>query len=127
MEKDFYKREDLLGKLVVDQEASITGKIKDFALTKEGEMGLLVENDDGNEQIIMLEDVKKIGEVVLLKSTGSENVGVKPSISPETATRPSPNIALKPSKSYTKNPCKSCSHENRPGAKFCVKCGSGLG
>ena len=39
MEKSFFKREELVGKLVIDQKAEILGKIQDVALTVDGKMG----------------------------------------------------------------------------------------
>ena len=62
----YFKGGDLKNKLVIDQRASIIGKIEDTVITEEGKLGLLVKYD-GVENIILYDQVKNIDDVVLLK------------------------------------------------------------
>ncbi len=117
MEK-FFTRQELIGKMVVDQEAVVVGKIADLALGKDGKMGLVLKGEKAEEIVVTLEDIKKIGDVVLLKSVFSVKTQESPPVSPS----PQPQ---KPESQKDKL-CPNCSWMNRPNAKFCVKCGQSL-
>lgn len=130
MEKKFFNREELVGKLVIDQEAHIAGTIKDIALTEDGKMGLLIGVEGAGDKLINLNEIQKIRDVVLLKSE------VPRERAPILETSPKPveideesEPIIEPVESAPtpeeprKNVCSSCGHENRPTSKFCVKCG----
>lgn len=122
VEKSFFKREELVGKLVIDQEACIEGKIKDLALTENGKMGLLIEREEDVDMLIDLENIQKISDVVLLKperAAGERPIRVE---APPPPAEPEPE----PPKEPVANVCQSCGHENRPNSTFCVKCGKPL-
>jgi len=102
-------RDDIIGKLVVDSEASIIGRVKDFAITLEkGEVraALLVEVGKGIKPItVELSSIKNIRDVVLL----SKQVTVEKKS--EEAIKQSYMI------------CPKCGSKNPPYAKYCVNCG----
>ncbi|MEM2876251.1 MAG: zinc ribbon domain-containing protein [Candidatus Bathyarchaeia archaeon] len=114
MEKRVFKREELVGKTVIGQDAYVSGKVKDLAVTEEGKLGLLVEEKDGREKVILFDDVHKIGDVVLLKTRGA------PEAVPRPTPMPSPQVAP------ATNLCPKCGWQNKPEAKFCIKCGRRL-
>jgi sporulation protein YlmC with PRC-barrel domain len=62
----FFKGGELKHKLVIDQKASIIGKVEDTVITEEGKLGLLVKHDK-TENVILYDQVKNIDDVVLLR------------------------------------------------------------
>ena len=122
MGEKFFKREELVGKLVINQQACIEGKIKDLALTEDGKMGLLVEREEDIDILINLEDIEKIRDVILLKPKGAVREA-----STLTEATPQPAEPKKqPPKKTSGNICPSCGHENKTAVNFCVKCGEKL-
>ena len=121
MEK-FFKRQELIGKMVVDQEAAVIGKIADLALGKDGKMGLLLKGETTEEVVIVLDDIKKIDDVVLLKSVFSAKTEESTPVPP----LPEPKKTRARTESQKEKLCPNCSGMNRPKAKFCVKCGQPL-
>jgi sporulation protein YlmC with PRC-barrel domain len=116
MTNQFYKRKDLIGKMVVDQNATIVGKVEDLAITENGEVGISVKSEESEEKMLKLDEIKKIGDVILLTSgKGTEGNQLKTNI-----PQPEQEEEEKTSK------CPSCEWDNLPGTKFCVKCGSKL-
>jgi sporulation protein YlmC with PRC-barrel domain len=101
----YFKREDVLGKVVIDSEGKRSGSVKDVAFSVGGEIALLVEGEE-EEVVVPLDRVSAIGDFVLLK----------------------PKAVSAESKGAEKRPgavvCPTCGLENKPGIKFCVKCGS---
>jgi sporulation protein YlmC with PRC-barrel domain len=118
MESKFFKKEELAGKLVIDQEALIVGKFEDLAVTEDGKVGLLVKEEGGEERLIMLDDIKKIEDVILLKAEGK----VKPR-----EAEPEAEPEEEPSEAEGGNICPNCGWENKENTRFCVKCGTELG
>ena len=121
MEKSFFKREELIGKLVIDQKAEILGKIEDIALTVDGKTGLLIQRDGNGDELIMLIDIKRIGDVVLLRDESD----TEPS-SIMVPDQDEPKMEPAPPEKVEENVCPSCGHGNRETVKFCVKCGKSL-
>lgn len=114
----FIKREEVVGKQVVESRGYIIGTVKDlsFALTAEG-VELAVTVDSGGKEInIAWEEIQSIGDVVLLKTERE-----KP---PAPAVTPIAPAAL-PSVGIEK-PCPYCGFKNPADAKFCVRCGRRL-
>jgi sporulation protein YlmC with PRC-barrel domain len=119
MSVKFYKREELEGKPVVDQEARIRGKVEDLAITEDGQVGISIKNDDGEERLLKLDEIKKIADVILL----TEEVPAE--------KEPEPNLSQPESEETTgettpTNICPNCGYENRQSMNFCVKCGTKL-
>ena len=110
MARKFYKREDLVGKDVIDFEAKKLGVVKDIAFNDEGKLAFTVirKTLEGVEEevFIPMDRIYKLWDVVLLKS--------EPTPAPFPPSMPSEKI------------CSKCSYRNKPDARFCVKCGSSL-
>ena len=104
--KLFVSRENIIGKQVIDQKASVIGKVKDVAFSVGGEkveVALIV--DAGGEQLtVEWSSVKAVGDVVLL----NKELEVKPKPKLEYAT------------------CPKCGYQNKQDARYCASCGSPL-
>ncbi len=101
-QKRFYKREELIGKQVVNQDGNIVGTVKETGYDAEGRMAIIVQTKDGKEQYYSIADIRGIGDVVILR----ENAGL-----------PTPA-------SVGGVVCPYCGYVNPPGSLFCMKCGS---
>ena len=97
------------------------GKIEDIALKVDGKMGLLIHRDRDEDELIMLNDIKRIGDVVLLRDESD----IEPSLI-MTPDQDEPEMEPAPPEKVEKNVCPICGHENRQTVKFCVKCGKSL-
>jgi len=95
------RREEIVGKEVIDSEAKRVGVAKDLAWTDDGKLALIVEKSDEEEVFLAFADVDTIGDVVFVKTKYS--VESVPSVM-----------------------CPVCKNRNPPEAKFCAKCGRTL-
>ena len=86
----------LTGLAVYDSEARKIGSVKQIGI-QTGQPGivLVVTKNDGSDAVIKWEEIKKIGEIVLLGSQASD----------------------------ASSKCSECSFDNKPDAKFCESCG----
>jgi sporulation protein YlmC with PRC-barrel domain len=86
----------ITGLVVYDSEARRIGTVKQIGI-QTGQPGivLVVTKNDGNDAVIKWEEIKKIGEIVLLGSQVSD----------------------------VSSKCSECSFDNKPDAKFCESCG----
>ena len=117
MDSRFFKREELKGKLVIDQDANIIGKMEDFTISETGQVGFLIQKGD-DERIITIDQIKKINDVLLL----NESLGEK-----EKKQKEEKLEEMKPEEEIVdENKCPNCGEEIRPRTKFCVKCGAAL-
>ena len=89
----------IAGIAVYDSDARKIGTVKQVGL-QSGQAGivLVVTKNDGSDIIVKWEEIRKIGEVVLLGSQSSD----------------------------TNSKCNGCGFENKPDAKFCESCGKKL-
>ncbi len=95
------RREEVLGKEIIDGEAKKVGTVKDLAWSNEGKLAIVVETGREEESYLPFDQVEKIGDVVFIKASGSlESVPMKT--------------------------CPVCKHKNLIDAKFCQKCGKTL-
>lgn len=109
-QKKFYKREDVTGKKVVNQDAMDVGSVKDTAFDLEGKLHLIVTKKDSEEEdYISMSDIKAFGDYILLKAP------------PAAATSPDATQTVVASKTCTK-----CGHVNSPTVGYCTKCGTKL-
>ncbi|MGA2789283.1 MAG: PRC-barrel domain-containing protein [Candidatus Bathyarchaeia archaeon] len=92
------RREEVIGKEVVDSEAKKLGVTKDFAWSSDGRLALVIELGEEEESFLSFDDIEKIGDVVFVKAKSA--LVVAPSVI-----------------------CPVCKHKNLVEAKFCAKCG----
>jgi sporulation protein YlmC with PRC-barrel domain len=92
------RREEVIGKEVVDSEAKKLGVTKDFAWSSDGRLALVIEIGEEEESFLSFDDIEKIGDVVFVKAKSA--LVVAPSVV-----------------------CPVCKHKNLVEAKFCAKCG----
>jgi hypothetical protein len=83
------------------------GEVVDVGYSKEGRVALVVKLGGGKERIIPFTSISEVGDIVILK--------------PETEGEP----VAKPESEKSKQ-CPKCGKENKPTAKFCIKCGQKL-
>ncbi len=97
----WHRREELVGKEIINGEAKKVGTVKDLAWTTEGKLAIVVERGREEESYLPFDQVEKIGDVVFIKVTSSlESVPMKT--------------------------CPICKHKNLLDAKFCQRCGKTL-
>ena len=92
------RREEVIGKEVVDSEAKKLGVTKDFAWSSDGRLALVIEAGEEEESFLSFDDIEKIGDVVFVKAKSA--LVVAPSVI-----------------------CPVCKQKNLVEAKFCAKCG----
>ncbi len=90
------------GRIVFDEDANQIGKSKHVGLDPSQSLVLVVTRNDGTEEAVSWDRIKKIGEVILL--------GDPAQASPE-----------KPP-----GECQGCGFANNEGSKFCEECGARL-
>jgi sporulation protein YlmC with PRC-barrel domain len=114
LDSRFFKREELKGKLVIDQDANIVGKMEDFTISETGEVGFLIRKEDV-ETIITINQIKKINDVLLLKEIKEKKEEKQEEASEATTEQVK-----------DEDKCTNCGENIRPGTRFCVKCGTAL-
>ncbi len=90
------------GLAVYDENAKRVGKAKHVGIDSNQSVVLLIIKNDGTESSIPWNNIRKVGEVILLGS-------------PVVASQP-----IQPGK------CANCGFSNKEGSKFCEECGSKL-
>ena len=127
----FLRREDILGKPVVGQDAKIVGTVKDLAVSVDGKVALQVEKKDaspGSESsdiFVRSDEILAVGDFVLLRSS-SAKAGASLSASSVAPFRQQSESAAPPpflGKEMGKA-CPRCNFSNSQTSRFCVKCGS---
>ena len=97
---EWKRREEVIGKDVIDGDAKKLGVTKDLAWSSDGRMALVIEAED-EEFFLSFGEIERIGDVVFVKA--------------KSALSSAPSIV-----------CPVCKHKNLPEAKFCAKCGRTL-
>ncbi len=95
------RREEVVGKEVVDGDARKLGVTKDLAWSSDGRMALVIESSEEEESFLPFGEIEKIGDIVFVKAKSA--LVVAPSII-----------------------CPMCKQRNLVEAKFCAKCGRTL-
>jgi DNA-directed RNA polymerase subunit RPC12/RpoP len=95
------RREEVIGKDVIDADAKRLGVTRDLAWSDDGHMALVIETGDEEESFLSFNDIERIGDVVFVKA--------------KSALAAAPSII-----------CPVCKHKNLTEAKFCAKCGRTL-
>lgn len=62
------RREEIIGKEVINGEANKLGVTKDLAWSSEGHLALVIESGEQDESFLPFDDIEKIGDVVLVKA-----------------------------------------------------------
>ncbi len=91
--------DSLEGRPIIDENANKIGVAKQVGIDSTQSMVLVITKNDGTEGSIPWNNIKKIGEMILL--------GI-----PETASQP--------------GKCSNCGFGNKDGSKFCEECGTKL-
>jgi sporulation protein YlmC with PRC-barrel domain len=97
---EWKRREEVIGKDVIDGDAKKLGVTKDLAWSNDGRMALVIETDE-DEFFLSFTEIERIGDVVFVKA--------------RSALAAAPSVI-----------CPVCKHKNLPEAKFCAKCGRTL-
>jgi sporulation protein YlmC with PRC-barrel domain len=95
------RRDEIVGKEVIDGDAKKIGVSKDLAWSSDGRLAVVIEFSDEEEALLPFEEIERIGDVVFVKA--------------KTALERIPTVA-----------CPICKHRNPLEAKFCAKCGRTL-
>lgn len=100
----FHRREEIIGKDVIESDAKRVGTVKDLAYSLDGKVALIVEQtiEKGRVQegFLSFDKIDKIGDVVLVKSV--QDLEVIPVV---------------------ERACPNCKAKNPIDVKFCFKCG----
>ena len=116
----YLKRDEIVGKSVVSNNASIVGTVADLVVSVDGKIGLRVAPKSGTieeELIVGSDELHAIGDVILLKP--------KP-IDRSTVVSSQPTPPPFPSTSSQGKTCGRCGYVNSAHSKFCIKCGNSL-
>jgi len=92
------RRDEIVGKEVIDGDAKKIGISKDLAWSNDGELAIIIESSDEEEALLPFEEIDRIGDVVFVKA--------------KTNLQTIPTVV-----------CPVCRHRNSMEAKFCAKCG----
>ncbi len=95
------RREEVVGREVIDGDARKLGTTKDLAWSDDGRLALVIESTDEEESFLSFSEIEKIGDVVFVKAKSA--LVIAPTIT-----------------------CPVCKHKNLVEAKFCAKCGRTL-
>lgn len=95
------RREEIVGKDVIDRDAKKIGVTKDIAWSEEGTLALLIETMEEQDFFLEFDDVERIGDVIFVK--------------------PKTSLQAIPTKT-----CAMCKNKNLVEAAFCAKCGHTL-
>jgi len=95
------RREEVIGKDIIDSDANKIGIAKDLAWSEDGIFAVVVEGADEEESFLPFDSVEKVGDVIFVK--------VKASMV-----------------SIPMRTCPMCKHKNPIEAMFCAKCGRTL-
>lgn len=95
------RREEVVGKEVIDTDALKLGVTKDLAWSSDGRLALVIDSGDEEESFLPFDMIEKIGDIVFVKA--------------KSALVTAPSVT-----------CPVCKHKNLVEAKFCAKCGRTL-
>ena len=128
-------REEVIGKLVINEKGYEVGKVVDIAISIEGTGILKVETEDGNVVEIPMTMIQAIGKYILLRPKKETTTPTFPPPPPPTTgvsqQYPPPPVQQQP---LPPSPppeqqgivCPRCGHVNPQGARFCQNCGTPL-
>ncbi|MEM2057695.1 MAG: PRC-barrel domain-containing protein [Thermoproteota archaeon] len=107
MSKKFFRRDEIVGKDVISDNAVRLGKVKDIGYDQEGKIVLIYDKlGEGEEEAIPSSQILALGDVVLVKSAVQEKASQ--------IAAPSTKI------------CSKCGRANPSDYLYCAGCGSRL-
>lgn len=140
-----FRKDELVGKVVVEASGKSLGKAKDLAFGLDGTVVLIVEGNESQEVQVSMDRIAGVADYIVVRREGvvpkrpapgvqqavpvpsapqaaeSTNPLIPPPRTPASAEAPT---SSSPTAASTSNSCKSCGAQLRPGAKFCTKCGT---
>lgn len=111
---EYLKREDVVGKTVIDGKGDSLGVVKDIAFSIRGEIAFVVEKKDGSTESVPLSMVERIGEYIVLYKQAQQ---------PAPGAPPAPPGPPQQEEFIV---CPVCGYKNPPGTKYCLRCGAEL-
>ncbi len=94
-----FRREDVVGKTVIETSGGVKGKVKDVVFDLSGNITFIIQDIDGKDSQVTISKVTGISDHVVVKSEGE---------------------ATTAGNSTT---CKYCGASKAPGATWCPSCG----
>jgi sporulation protein YlmC with PRC-barrel domain/ribosomal protein L40E len=119
-QKRYIRKEDIVSKLVINQEGNEVGSVRDTAFDIEGKLALIVGKNGnagemknaGAEEYISINEIKSFGDYIILKDGAPSK---QPEREHEARTSPI-------DRKICPNP--KCGWRNDPKVGFCIKCGT---
>lgn len=113
----------MVDKTVIGPDGNTVGVVKDVAFSLDGKLGIVVDDGDGEERTLSVDEIQGVGEYVLLRPDGTA-----PPPTVEAPTPPSATAAAAPKEpaSAEGTSCASCGRVNKAGSRFCGGCGNPL-
>jgi len=121
----FFRREDVIGKTVVDANGKILGKVSDIGFDIKGNLVIVIgEGDDQN--YVFFSNIQAVGDVVILKTAGIETqeTGAGGGHAAISGSNPTAQQHASQPPRHDVIYCPECGHPNPVGSKFCENCGS---
>ena len=109
----------IAGMSVFDENAKKIGTVKQVGVDASQNVVLVITKTNGTETAIKWNEIKKIGEIILLGKGGLVPSSQTPSQTFTPPQTPSPPPSMTPS-------CANCGFSNKPSSKFCESCGTKL-
>lgn len=139
-EQNLVKRDELVGKVVVNMKAEKLGEVKGVAYDANGRKELIVSSAEGIDKIYPIDQAIAIKDVILLEESKTTpttpKIDTQPNRQPPPSHAPAlpnppppiPRFPTTPSQTsaVAMKTCQFCKRENRPQSKFCVQCGKPL-
>lgn len=101
----------IVGMAVYDEQAKRIGTAKQIGIDSSQSLVLVISKNDGSDQSIPWNMIKKVGEIVLIGT-------------PVPVSQVSSTAAPQVQSSTDSGKCPSCNFVNKPGSKFCEECGT---
>lgn len=126
MEKKYLSRDKIIGKEVIDSNATIIGSVKDIVLDLGSKnVAITILAKTGVDITVEGDKIAVVGDVVLL------NKPVELPLTPQVEKVPTPErpqATPQPAAAPPTTPglCSNCGYQNDANSKFCIKCGSRL-
>lgn len=116
-------KEKIVGMQVIDPDGYIVGKVKDISLcVGEMDQALVIETNEGEEEIRRWSEVSGVGDLILLKPAVPAPASPSPASFPGALGTSSP-----PAQAMGALHCGSCGAALEPNAAFCGSCGKRIG